>query len=135
MIIYKTFIVITLTDFWLTVLITKKCFVLSVMQWLGEGMLFCVGCGLLRRVAVFEPIGSLETLIRNYFQKCLNYNIMLAVLEANNNAIISMTSLKQKLNVMRLPKVCNMEWWNLIPNYSNRNSRPCSWARLSLYVG
>ena len=72
-------------------------------------MLFCVGCGLLRRVAVFEPNGSLETLIRNYFQKCLNYNIMLAVLEANNNAIISVTSLKQKLNVMRLPKVCNME--------------------------
>ena len=34
---------------------------------------------------------------------------MLAVFEANNNAIISMTSLKQKLNVMRLPKVCNME--------------------------
>ena len=36
---------------------------------IGEGMLFCVSCGLLPRIAVVEPNGSPETLTWYYFQK------------------------------------------------------------------
>ena len=101
---------------------------------IGEGMLFCVSCGLLRRIAVVEPKGSLETLIRYYFQKGMASNIILGVLEANHNFKISMTSLKRKLQVMGLSKVYNVSD-DLAPNYSKGNSRPFSCARLSLYVG
>ena len=75
---------------------------------IGEGMLFCVSCGLLRRIAVVEPKGSLETLIRYYFQKGMASNIILGVLEANHNFKNSMTSLKRKLQVMGLSKVYNV---------------------------
>ena len=75
---------------------------------IGEGMLFCVSCGLLRRIAVVEPNGSLETLIRYYFQKGMTYNIMVGVLKANHNVKISMASLKRKLKVMGLSKVSNV---------------------------
>ena len=75
---------------------------------IGEGMLFCVSCGLLRRSAVVEPNGSLETLIRYYFEKGIRYNIMLGVLKANHDVKISMTSLKRKLKLMGLSKVSNM---------------------------
>ena len=52
---------------------------------IGEGMLFCVSCCLLRRIAFVELNGSLETLIRYFFQKDIAYNIMLRVLKANHN--------------------------------------------------
>ena len=74
---------------------------------IGEGMLFCVSCALLRRITDVDPNGSLETLIRYYFQKGITYD-MLDVLKANHNVKISMTSLKQKLKVMGLSKVSNV---------------------------
>ena len=74
----------------------------------GEGTLFCVSCGLLQRIAAVEPNGSLETLIRYYFQKGMTYNIMLGVLEANCYVKISMTILKRKLKAIGLSKVSNM---------------------------
>ena len=38
----------------------------------------------------------------------MTYNIMLGVLKANDNAKISMTSLKRKLKVMGLSKIYNV---------------------------
>ena len=64
---------------------------------------------MLRRIDVVEHNGSLETLVRCYFQKGMTYNIMLGVLKANDNAKISMTSLKQKLKVMGLSKIVSDE--------------------------
>ena len=71
-------------------------------------MLFCVSCGLLRRTVVAEPNGSLETLIRYYFQQDMTYNIILGVLGANHNVRMSMARLKEKLEVMGLSKVSNV---------------------------
>ena len=97
-----------LNSFFVSCSVNEKMYCVRCGAMIGEGMLFCVSCGLLRRIAAVEPNGSLETLIRYYIQEGMTYNIMLGVLKANHNVKISMTSLKRKLKVMGLSKVSNV---------------------------
>ena len=102
-----------LNSFFVSCSVNEEMYCVCCGAMIGEGMLFCVRCGLVRRISVVEPNGSLETLIRYYFQKGMTYNIMLGVLKANHNVKISMTSLKQKLKVMGLSNVSNVSYETL----------------------
>ena len=51
-----------LNSFFVSCSVNKKMYCVPCGAMIGEGMLFCVSCGLLRRIAVVEPNGSPETL-------------------------------------------------------------------------
>ena len=82
-----------LNSFFVSCSVNEKIYCVRCGTLIGEDMLFCVSCGLLRRIAVVEPHGSLETLMRYYFQKGITCNIMLGILKANHHHVIIMSKL------------------------------------------